>query len=293
MTPPEPDAAVGDLLRAAEDRLDVAGVEMPKGDAQWIAAHVLGVTRATLLAHPEMTVPLERAEHFEELVARRAAREPLGYVLGTVNFRGLVIEVGAGVLVPRPETEVTAERAIARARERGPRPSVVDVGTGSGAIALAVAAEVPNARVFATEASAAARGWALRNLARTGLRVTLLPGDLFDPLHPALGGAVDVVVSNPPYVPVAQWEVLEDEVRRFEPRDALVGGPDGLDVVHRLVEDAPRWLSHGGWLVLEVGDDQAEPVAKMLAAAGFDDIEIGPDLAGRERIVEARWTAVS
>ncbi|HVL88614.1 MAG TPA: peptide chain release factor N(5)-glutamine methyltransferase [Actinomycetota bacterium] len=280
---------MAELLARAETMLAAAGVDTPKGDAQWIAAHVLGVNRTSLLAHPERVVELETAEHLESLVARRAEREPLGYVLGTVNFRGLVMEVGPGVFCPRPETEVTAARAIARARERGPRPCVVDVCAGSGPIALSVAAEVPNARVFATEISPAARGWALRNLARTGLRVTLLPGDLFDPLHPALGGAVDVIVSNPPYIPQGAIESLPDEVRRYEPREALTGGADGLDVVMRLIGDAPRWLTHGGWLVMEVGEEQAERIAKVLAAAGYDSVEIGPDLAGRERVVEGRW----
>jgi len=284
---------VAELLAGAEDMLNRAGVDTPKGDAQWIASHVLGINRTTMLSHPDRTIPPEQAEHFESLIARRAAREPLGYVLGTVNFRGLVIEVGPGVFVPRPETEVTASRAIARARERGPRPCVVDVCAGSGAIALSIAAEVPNARVFATEASAAARGWALRNLARTALRVTLLPGDLFDPLHPALGGAVDVIVSNPPYIPLADLDGLPDEVRRYEPRDALVGGADGLDVVMRIISDAPRWLTHGGWLVMELGEDQAERVAKLLGAVGYDSVEIGPDLAGVERVVEARWVGIS
>ena len=280
---------VSKVLADVEALLQESGCDSPKVDAQWIAAHVLNTSRAMLLSHADDTLDLERAEVVEALTARRAAREPLGYVLGSVQFRGLVMEVGPGVFVPRPETEITAERAIARARERGPRPCVVDLGTGSGAIALTVAAEVPNARVFATEASAAARGWALRNLARTGLRVTLLPGDLFDPLHPALGGAVDVVVSNPPYVSVGEWDSLPDEIRRYEPREALVGGADGMDVIMRLLADAPRWLSHGGWLVLEVGETQAEPLAKLLGTIGYDSVEVGPDLAGRERVVEGRW----
>ncbi|MHB8512378.1 MAG: peptide chain release factor N(5)-glutamine methyltransferase [Actinomycetota bacterium] len=280
---------VAELLANAESRLREAGVETPKGDAQWIAAHVLNTSRTMLVAHADAELPVEQAELVESLIERRANREPLGYVIGTVNFRGLVIEVGPGAFVPRPETEITAERAIARARDRGPRPCVVDVGTGWGALALAIAAEVPNARVFATEASPASRGWALRNLARTGLRVTLLPGDLFDPLHPALGGAVDVIVSNPPYVPSSEWDSLEPEVRKHEPRDAIVGGPDGFDVIMRMLSDAPRWLAHGGWLVLEIGESQAERLAKMLDAGGYDSIEIGPDLAGRQRVVEGRW----
>lgn len=280
---------IGELLRVAEGMLQAAGVETPKGDAQWIAAEVLGCSRAALLAHAGDEPGDSHQERILELVSRRALREPLAYVLGTANFRGLALEVGSGCLVPRPETEITAERAIWHARERGLRPTVVDVGTGCGAIALAIAAEVPNARVFATEASASARGWALRNLARTGLRVTLLPGDLLDPLHPALGGAVDVIASNPPYLRDDEWDGLQDEIRRYEPREALVGGEDGLAVVIRLLEDVTRWLTPGGWLVLELAADQTERVAKLLGVIGYDSVRVTPDLAGRDRVVEGRW----
>jgi release factor glutamine methyltransferase len=211
--------------------------------------------------------------------------------LGTVVFRGLELEVGAGCLVPRPETEVVAGRAIARASGLGRRATVVDVGTGCGPIALSLAAEVPDARVFATERSGAARGWCLRNLARTGLRVTLLPGDLFEPLHPALGGAVDVVVSNPPYIREDEYDTLPDEVRRYEPREALVAGPEGLDAVMRILEEVPRWLAIGGWLVLEVASEQAERVAKLVEMIGYTDPIVTSDLAGRPRAVEARWVS--
>ncbi len=286
---PEAVSTAGDLLRAAESRLQAAGVETPKGDAQWILARVLGNGRSGILAHPERELNENERLHFGELVDRRARREPLGYVLGTVDFRGLELEVGPGCLVPRPETEILAERAILHARGVGKRATVVDVGTGCGPIALAMAAEVPAARVFATETSAAARGWCLRNLARTGLRVTLLPGNLFEPLHPALGGAVDVVVSNPPYVRDDEIDGLPDEVRRYEPREALSGGPDGLDVVVRLLEDIPRWLAIGGWLILEVAPPQAERVEKLLTMLGYTEVIVVDDLAGRPRVVEGRW----
>jgi release factor glutamine methyltransferase len=282
-------ATVAEALDWAEARLNAAGCDTPKGDAQWIAAAAMGVGRSALLAHPERTLSGEEHRRIEEMIARRAKREPLGYVLGTVVFRGLELEIGPGCLVPRPETEITAERAIVRARGLGRRATVVDVGTGCGPIALSLAAEVPDARVFATEISGAARGWCLRNLARTGLRVTLLPGDLFDPLHPALGGAVDIVVSNPPYIAESEIDSLPDEVRRYEPRDALNGGPDGLDVVMRMLEEVPRWLAVGGWLILEVGAEQAEKVAKLLEMVGYTDPSVTDDLAGRPRVVEARW----
>lgn len=281
---------VAQALKAAEARLGAAGVDTPRGDAQWIAASVLGVSRTYLLGHADDPLPDERYEPFRAMVARRERREPLAYILGSANFRGLELEVGAGAFVPRPETEVTAERAIARARERGARPTVVDVGAGCGAVALAVAAEVPEARVFATEVRGAARGWALRNLARTGLRVTLLPGDLLRPLHPALGGSVDVVVSNPPYVSEDEWEGLPEEVRRFEPRDAVVAGPTGLEVVVALLEQVRPWLAPGAWLVLEGAPHRMGTIGRLLRAVGYADVTVTPDLAGRERVIEARWT---
>jgi release factor glutamine methyltransferase len=291
MTTAEPRLTIAEILQAAEATLTEAGVQTPKGDAQWIVAEVLGVSRTEVLTHPDDDIHDSQYDQILSLVQRRTDREPLAYVLGTANFRGLMLEVGAGCLVPRPETETTAERAIWHARERGLRPTVVDVGTGCGAIALSVAAEVPNARVFATELSPAARAWALRNLARTGLRVTLLPGDLLDPLHPALGGAVDIVVSNPPYLRDDEWDSLDAELR-YEPREALLGGDDGLEVVMRLLEDVNRWLSPGGWLVLELAPDQTERMTKLLGVIGYDKVTVTNDLAGRERVVEGRWVGV-
>lgn len=279
---------IGEAVRAAERLLDMAGCDTPRGDAQWIAAHIFETSRAGLFVDADRPFPEGKRDSLEVLVARRAHREPLAYVLGTARFRGLDLDVGPGALVPRPETETTAGRAIERARERG-RATVVDVGTGSAAIALAVAAEVPSARVFATEPSAAARAWALRNLARTGLRVTLLPGEMMDPLHPALGGAVDVIVSNPPYVPDGDWPRLPPEVRDHEPREAICGGSDGLDVVVRLLQEAPRWLAIGGWLVVESAEDQAGRLERLLRVIGYTNVLVTKDLAGRDRVVEGRW----
>ena len=289
-TAPRP-GTIAEAIRAAERVLEMAGCETPRGDAQWIVAHVLETSRAGLYVDADQPFPDAKRESFELLLARRAHREPLAYVLGTARFRGLDLEVGPGVLVPRPETEVTAGRAIDLARDRG-RATVVDVGTGSAAIALSVAAEVPSARVFATEPSAAARAWALRNLAHTGLRVTLLPGQMMDPLHPALGGAVDVIVSNPPYVPDGEWDALPPEVKDHEPQEAVCGGADGLDVVVRLLQEAPRWLAVGGWLVCETGEDQAERLERLLRVIGYTDVGVTKDLAGRNRVVEGRWIGV-
>lgn len=281
---------VADELARAVEALSEAGIGTARHDAEWLLATVLGRRRGALIDRPDQEFTDGALGAFRELLARRLKREPLAYVIGTVGFRGLELEVGPGVLVPRPETEITAERAVARARVRGRRPTVVDVGTGCGAIALSLAVELPDARIFATEASGAARGWALRNLARTGLRCTLLPGDLLSPLHPALGGAVDVVVSNPPYVSDEEWETLEDEVRVFEPRDAVVGGPTGLEVILELLEQVRMWLAPGGAIVIEIAPSQAAKVRRLLEIIGYEDATVTKDLTGRDRVVEATWT---
>ena len=282
--------SLAEAIDAAEKAFADAGIPTARHDAEWIAARTLNRKRAELLAHPGEEMPDGSAERFRQLVARRARREPLAYVIGTVNFRGLELEVGAGCLVPRPETELTAERAIVRARERGPKPTIIDIGAGCGAIALSMAAEVPNARIFATEPIGAARGWALRNLARTGLRCTLLPGSLMTPLHPALGGGVDVLVSNPPYVSEKEWETLEPEVRKYEPKEAVVAGNDGFDLLEAIAELARTWLAHGAWIVLECAPSQALDLVGLLSRLGYAEAQITRDLAGRERVVEARWT---
>ncbi|HJT36787.1 MAG TPA: peptide chain release factor N(5)-glutamine methyltransferase [Actinomycetota bacterium] len=284
--------SIRDDIDAAAKTFADAGIDTARNDAEWIAAAALGKRRSEVVARLEDDMAGETRERFKKMVARRARREPLAYVVGTVVFRGLELEVGAGCLVPRPETEVTAERAIARARDAAARPTVVDVGTGCGAIALSLAAEVPEARIFATEALGAARGWALRNLARTGLRVTLLPGNLMRPLHPALGGGVDVVVSNPPYVSEEEWDGLETEVRRYEPKEAVVGGDTGLEVILELLEQVRMWLAPGGWLVIEIAESQGERVSRLLGILGYRDVKVTKDLAGRDRVVEARWVGL-
>ena len=284
--------SIGDEIDTAAKTFADAGIDSARNDAEWVAAAALGRRRSEVVGHLDAEMPDEAGERFKKMIVRRARREPLAYLVGTVVFRGLELEVGAGCLVPRPETEVTAERAILRARDGRGRPTVVDVGTGCGAIALAMAAEVPDARIFATEAVGAARGWALRNLARTGLRCTLLPGSLMRPLHPALGGGVDVIVSNPPYVSEEEWEHLEPEVRRFEPKEAVVGGETGLEIILELLEQVRMWLAPGGWLVIEIAETQGERVSRLLGILGYRDVAVTSDLAGRDRVVEARWVGL-
>jgi release factor glutamine methyltransferase len=227
------------------------------------------------------------AEELEAMVARRAAGEPLQYVIGWAPFGRLRLAVGPGVFVPRPETEGLADRAADFLRSR-PEPRIaVDLCTGSGAIACFLAAEVPGARVLATELDPGALAWARGNAERFG--VELLAGDLDEPLPPELAGRVDVLCANVPYVPSEAIATLPGDVRDHEPRLALDGGPDGLDVLRRLAGRAGRWLAPGGRLLCEIGEDQAEAAIALLAAAGLADLAVHPDLVGRDRVVEGTW----
>jgi release factor glutamine methyltransferase len=226
-------------------------------------------------------------EALRAMVARRVAGEPLQYVIGWAPFGPLRVAVGPGVFVPRPETEGLADRAAARLRARPEppdRPIAVDVCTGSGAIACFLAAEVPEARVLATELDPGALAWARVNADRYG--VELLAGDLDAPLPPELAGHLDVLCANVPYVPSGAIATLPTDVRDHEPRLALDGGPDGLDVLRRLVARAGHWLAPGGGLLCEIGEDQAETAAALLTTAGLTEVAVHPDLVGRDRILE-------
>jgi release factor glutamine methyltransferase len=239
--------------------------------------------RSELLRHPSIAPEDER--QCESLAARRAAGEPLQYVTEVAGFRRLELAVGPGVFIPRPETELVAERAMTRLPRGG---SLVDVGTGSGAIALAVADERPDAQVFATESSPAAFSWAQRNRDRLGKNVDMVLCDLLEGLPGELQESVDVIVSNPPYIDRGQSAALPPEVRDYEPSAALFADKGGLEVIIRLADATLAWLQPGGTLVLEIGSDQAQGVRAILGAAGYDGIIVTKDLAGRDRIAEAQ-----
>jgi release factor glutamine methyltransferase len=269
-----------DAVHEVARELDEAGVPSPRVDAELLVADVLGVSRTELYSSDRKLGEAELAR-LRGLVARRQAREPLAYVLGEWGFRRLVLAVDARALVPRPETEVVVERCLARLQGIA-EPRVLDVGTGSGAIALAIADEHPGARVVAVDRSEDALALARGNLERTGLagRVELRQGDLLDGLE----GPFDLVVSNPPYVPPEEYDSLQPEIRLYEPFEAVVGD----HVWERVARDALTVLPPGGRLVLECGDGQAAEVAAGLTALRYEGVLCTPDLAGRDRVVEAR-----
>jgi len=274
------------LLASAAERLARAGVQSPRADADWLLAHVLRTGRAAIAL---AAVTPEQRSRFEQLVERRAAREPLQHILGTAAFRHVELEVGPGVFTPRPETELLAGWGIEQLEERreaGARPVLVDLCTGSGAIAKAVADEAPWARVHAVELSEQALAYADRNLQGTG--VELRAGDVADAFTD-LDGTVDVVLANPPYIPVGEYESVALEAREHEPPMALWSGEDGLETVRVVEQTAARLLRPGGVVGCEHADSQGERVPAVFATTGrWLDVRDHPDLACRPRFTTAR-----
>ncbi len=277
-------AEVREALDSAVDALRAAGVEDPRLDAEVLLAEATGWSRAALVADPGAEVPPAAARGFGEMVRRRLRREPVAYILGRKGFRGIELAVDSRVLVPRPETELLVEVAL----ELQPR-RVLDVGTGSGAIALAVADELPGCEVTATDTSPGALAVARANAERLGLtdRVRFLEGTL-----PG-NESFDLILANLPYVAERDWPALQPEVTQWEPREALLAGPDGLDAYRSLVpECAPHLYRYAeqmtGALAVEVGEGQAVAVTSLMTEAGYVDVEVRRDLAGIERVVFGR-----
>ena len=289
MAPSEPAPTIALALRAATDRLAAAGVPDPGVDAELLLAHVLGTSRGGVQAAGIRGDRLAAtdAATLGDLVDRRATRVPLQHLTGLAPFRQLVLQVGPGVFVPRPETEIVAQFAIdSLSAAASPTPIGVDLGTGSGALALAMATEVPHALVYGVEKSPDAFVWARGNAEFVGAtNARIVRGDL-DTALSELDGTVDVVVSNPPYVPDDAIP-RDPEVRFHDPEAALYGGPDGLDVV-RLVSRAGLRLAHtGGTIVIEHGEWQGEAVRDILTADGWRAAATHPDLTRRDRATTA------
>jgi len=286
---------VGELARQGTMMLRRAGIEEAAREAGWLLEHALRRPALNLRLSESQPVEGEGLRRAQALLARRANREPLQYLLGTQEFCGLEFEVDPSVLIPRPETELLVETAVRCAGKRpeaGRRPVIVDFGTGSGCIAVSLAKRLPDAVFYATDCSAEALRVARRNAERHGVagQVTFLEGDLSKPLEAqGLAGHADVVVSNPPYIAEREWDGLQPEVRLFEPRVALAGGEDGLAVYRRLVREAAGLLNEGGWLIMEVGQGQAGSVRALLSQTGrYGSVDVRPDQAGIERVICAR-----
>lgn len=263
--------SVRDSLGASGDALAAAGVEDPGFDARLLLAEAMGVEPARIAAEPDAPVPAPAARAFGAFVRRRIQREPVAYILGSKGFRHIELEVDRRVLIPRPETELLVDIALESAPGR-----LLDIGTGSGAVALAIADELPGCEVTATDTSAAALAVARSNAGRLGLsdRVRFLRGSV-----PAEGD-FDLTVANLPYVATGDWGGLQAEITRFEPREALVAGEEGLDAYRQVI---PQVTSPA--VALEVGEGQARAVGSLLGDAGFTSVEVRPDLAGIDRVV--------
>lgn len=274
------------MLRSA-DYLTTKGVESARLDAEYLLAHVLGLGRLEMYLQHERLLETGELDRFRPLLKRRAQREPLQYILGRQGFRELDLVVGAGVLIPRPETEGLVEVVLTWAEGREGL-QVLDVGTGSGAIVLSLLSEGPFATGVGTDASAAALDFARRNREGADLqsRLALRCGRLFETLEP--GERFDVIVANPPYVAESDRVGLQAEVVDWEPEEALFAGSDGLAVLREIVPGAVAALRPGGLLALEVGVGQAGPVVDLVGSTGaYDDARVHKDLAGKDRIVTA------
>ncbi|HEX6797003.1 MAG TPA: peptide chain release factor N(5)-glutamine methyltransferase [Ktedonobacterales bacterium] len=288
---------LGEALSAATERLRAASAtETPQLDAQVLLAHVIGAGRATLLAYPERTLPPEQAATYAMLVARRAAGEPVAYLTGHREFMGLDLLTDRRALIPRPETELLVEAALAEVRARlarGETPDAADVGTGSGAIAVALAALEPRLpRIYATDVSSEALALAADNAGRLGVaeRVTIMHGDLLDPLP----RPVDLLLANLPYVAPRASVELPPSVRGYEPALALYGSDEGLGHIRRLFAQAPEHLRPGATLFVEFGYDQRSGVV-ALAEAAFPgaELRVGTDYAGWDRYAIVRTKVAS
>ncbi len=271
------DTSVGVRLDAL---LCAARLRIDEVDAQWLLAHACACTRSWLYAHGEDVVDATTHARFVDLVERRAAGQPVAYLIGTRGFWNFDLRVTPDTLIPRAETELLVEIALAHLPPTG-HPSIADLGTGSGAIAIALARERPKARVVATDTSEATLMLARTNAVSLGIdSISFTRGDWCQ----ALGNErFDLIVSNPPYIAADDPHLREGDLR-FEPGAALASGVDGLDAIRSIIEQSPMHLVGGGWLLLEHGSTQAEAVRALLAHAGFDDIDSARDLEHRERV---------
>jgi release factor glutamine methyltransferase len=280
---------LAEAIQKAEQVLSAHGVPNARLDAEVLLRDALGRDRAWLLAHIQDGIDDEQRRTFERTIERRAQREPLQYITGKQEFWGLEFTVTPDVLIPRPETELIVETVLGSLPDRGRPLTIVDLCTGSGCIAVSLARELKSARIFATDTSAKALDVARENAHRHGVagRIRFLEGDLFAPLEELdIAAQVDMIVSNPPYVPQGFGSVLQPEVRDYEPAMALFAGRDGTEIHQRIIGQAPSFLKRGGLLIMEMGIGQAGALGRMVRDSGvYDSLRVLKDLAGIERVM--------
>lgn len=279
-------AKIKSAISEGAETLAATGVNESRSDAALLLMHVLQCDRAFLIAHPERILLADQLERFRSLVSRRAQGEPLQYITSHQEFFKLDFELTPDVLIPRPETELIVEVGLELLKHE-PAPALADIGTGSGCIAISLLYELPNARAVAVDLSPTALAVATKNAERHQVinRLRLVKSDLFSAIDSK--ECFDVIVSNPPYVPVDELTDLQREVRH-EPQDALDGGADGLAVIRRLLNDAPKFLRSGGYLIFEIGIDQADAIKQIVEQTAWELVEIRKDLQGIPRTVVLR-----
>ncbi|MEO6419845.1 MAG: peptide chain release factor N(5)-glutamine methyltransferase [Polyangiaceae bacterium] len=282
------------LVRWATEDFRGRGIESPRLDAEVLLAFALGSTRMQLIIDAKRELEEGELTRFRELVKRRRKKEPVAYVRGEREFYGRNFRVDRRVLVPRPDTETLVEVALKRTTHVSMCMRALDLCTGSGCVALTLGRERPTSQIFATDISRDALEVARHNALRLGAyNVAFVEGDLFAPVAAASAARFDIIVSNPPYIPHAEIATLMPDVRDFEPLLALDGGADGLDLIRRIIADAPRFLVRGGVLAMEVGAGEAGPVQELFTARGFTSVSATRDYGRIERIVDGVWSAAA
>ncbi len=293
MTSAQPQKTVRDLIFATAEYFENKGISSARMEAERLLADVLGLARIELYFQFDRPVLGRELDHYRDLVRRRAGGEPLQTILGETEFYSHVFKVVPGVFIPRPETERLVEIAvglIAPPDRRLLAPVAVEIGCGTGVIGICLALEVPRLTVHATDINPAAVELAGHNAHRHGVdaRVHILHGNRFDPLPDHLHGQVDLLVSNPPYIPSDDIAELQTEVKEHDPHTALDGGADGLDYYRAIAHVMGLWLRPGGLMAFEIGADQGEAVCSILVASGAEDVKVHKDYADRDRVVTAR-----
>lgn len=279
---------VRDILNEAARSFAIAGIDSPQLDAEILLSFCLGCERLDFIKNPAVPVDEKTLASFRNLTARRLAWEPVAYITGRKEFWSFVLEVNNSVLIPRPDTEVLVEEALAVCMQMDSAEiKILDIGTGSGAIALALACEIPQSRLWATDISAAALATARKNAHNLKLdsQIEFRQGNLLEPVDDFF----DIIVSNPPYIAAEEYDKLPAGVKDYEPREALLAGAGGLDFYREIIGKAPGHMKNNGWLLLETGATQGEQISNIFESSGkYSDISVRNDYAGLPRVIKAR-----